>query len=156
MEDKKKECYLISLPWVSQWQKFIHCSTLGKLHVHDMCMHVRPLCSACTYTILHVPVHVPVLHVIMHLRPLHVHLYMHVHVHVCFDPVEWNPPVAMDNTPLLQYVGTEGKRTLTLAKGAPFRKVSQEVWHFFQRNYGGGPVIITSLEPIQKLKTTAL
>lgn len=95
VDDKKRESFLIFFPWVQQWQKFIHCTTL-----------------------------------------------------------EWRPPVAIDNTPLLQYSGTEGKRTLTLSKGAPYKKVSQEVWELFQRLYGGGPVVVTNLESFSKSNTS--
>ena len=68
---------------------------------------------------------------------------------------EWGPPSAMDNTPLLQYSSVGGKgagpaeeEEVCLVKGAPYRKVSREVWDLFQRAYGGGPVVVTSLEPI--------
>lgn len=61
---------------------------------------------------------------------------------------EWKAPVAIDNTALLQYSVKDGKRVLVLAEGVPFRTVSQEVWDFFYSTYGGGPVIVSSLEPI--------
>ena len=63
----------------------------------------------------------------------------------------------MDNTPLLQYSGGGGKgaghaeeeeEEVCLVKGAPYRKVSREVWDLFQRAYGGGPLVLTSLQPI--------
>ena len=59
---------------------------------------------------------------------------------------EWKPPAAIDNTPLLQQGtgGPPGKRTLTLAKGVAYRRVSLEVWQLFQLSYGGGPTILTT------------
>ena len=66
-----------------------------------------------------------------------------------FLSAEHHPPVAIDNTPLLQWTGPneEGQRTLTLMEGAPYKRVTQEVWEYFHRAYGGGPVVVTSLEP---------
>jgi len=39
--DRKAEPYLLSLEWLQQWQKFIHCTTLG------MCVHLVPM-SSCS------------------------------------------------------------------------------------------------------------
>jgi hypothetical protein len=29
-KDRKSEPYLLSIDWLQQWQKFIHCTTLGE------------------------------------------------------------------------------------------------------------------------------
>ena len=66
-----------------------------------------------------------------------------------FGCAEVKPPVAIDNTYLLEQVeSADGSISYKLDEEAPFRRVSQSVWQYFHRTYGGGPVLVSSLVAI--------
>lgn len=120
--DRKAEPFLLSLEWLQQWQKFIHCSTLGACTVY-ICPIYLALCVVFQQSInllflaslsspfffppsvlpsLPSPFSLPLLHFLSFLTlPL-------------LSPSEVGPPGPVDNTVLLQTV--EGKG-LTLVEG---------------------------------------
>ena len=70
--------------------------------------------------------------------------------HILSFNADVKPPVAIDNTTLIQQVKLEdGAESYNLYDGVPLRKVSQAAWQFFHRIYGGGPVLVSNLDSLQ-------
>ena len=135
--DRKAEPFLLSLEWLQQWQKFIHCSTLGACTV-CICPIYLALCVVFQQSInllflssLSSPSFSPPLCLSLPSLPSPFSLpllpFLSFLPLPLLSPSEVGPPGPVDNTILLQTVEGKGL-SLVEGKDSFYRRVDAEWW----------------------------
>ena len=55
-KDRKSEPYLLSIDWLQQWQKFIHCTTLGESRTYNIIILTLSNEAAISYNVEVIPI----------------------------------------------------------------------------------------------------